>query len=73
MMLLNSKHFLSSKNIFEVFCIIMRTNYTNKIFKLELADGFNAISVLKNLVLKSMGNRWNMVRYKEISYKGEDS
>lgn len=55
MMLLNSKHFLSSKNIFEVFCIIMRTNYTNKIFKLELADGFNAISVLKKSCIKING------------------
>ena len=27
--------------------MIMRTNYRNKIFKLVLADGFNAISVLK--------------------------
>jgi hypothetical protein len=51
----------------------MKINYRNKILKLVLADGFNAISVLKNLELKSMGNRWNMVRYKEISYKGEDS
>jgi hypothetical protein len=73
MMLLNSKHFLSSKNIFEVFCIIMKINYRNKIFKLVLADGFNTVSVLKKSCIKSMGNRWNIVRYKEISYKGEDS
>lgn len=73
MMLLNSKHFLSSKNIFEAFCIIMKLNYRNKIFKLVLANGFNTVSVLKNPVLKSMGNHWNIVRYKEISYKGEDS
>ena len=51
----------------------MKINYGIKIFKLVLADGSNTISVLKNPVLKSMGNRWNIVRYKEISYKGEDS
>ena len=51
----------------------MKLNYRNKIFKLVLANGFNTVSVLKNPVLKSMGNHWNIVRYKEISYKGEDS
>jgi hypothetical protein len=55
MMLLNSKHFLSSKNIFEVSCIIMKINYRNKIFKLVLADGFNAISVLKKSCIKING------------------
>ena len=33
----------------------------------------NTVSALKNAVLNSMGNRRNVVRYKEISYKGEDS
>jgi hypothetical protein len=47
MMLLNSKRFLSSKSIFEVFRIIMKVNYSNKIFKLVLANGFNTVSVLK--------------------------
>lgn len=60
MMLLNSKPFLSSKNIFEVFCIIMKINYRNKILKLVLADGYNTLSVLQNPVLKS---RWKIVRY----------
>jgi hypothetical protein len=55
MMLLNSKHFLSSKNIFEVFCIIMKINYRNKIFKLVLADGFNTVSVLKKSCIKITG------------------
>lgn len=54
MMLLNSE---SSKNIFEVFYIIMKINYRNKKFKLALADGFNTVSVLKNLVL----NQWEIV------------
>lgn len=45
--LLNSKQFLSSRSIFEVFCIIMKVNYRNKIFKLVLANGFNTVSVLK--------------------------
>lgn len=58
----------------------MMINYRNKIFKLVLANGFNTVSVLqlsicieKILVLNSTGNRWIIVRYKEISYKGEDS
>lgn len=58
----------------------MKINYRNKIFKLVLANGFNKVSILqlsicieKILVLNSTGNRWNIVRYKEISYKGEDS
>lgn len=55
MMLLNSKHFVSSKNIFEVFCIIMKINYRKKIFKLVLGDGFNAISVLKKSCNKING------------------
>lgn len=60
MMLLNSKHILSSNNIFEVFYIIMNVNYGNRIFKLVLADGSNTVSVLKNPVSKP---RWNIVRY----------
>lgn len=51
----------------------MKVNYRNKIFKLVLANGFNTVSIEKILVLNSTGNRWNIVRYKEISYKGEDS
>jgi hypothetical protein len=49
MMLLNSKHFLSSSNIFELFYITIKINYGNKIFKLVLADRYNAVSVLKIL------------------------
>jgi hypothetical protein len=58
MMLLNSKHFLSSNNIFELFYIIVKIKYGNKIFKLVLADG--SVSVLKNPILKS---RRNIIRY----------
>ncbi len=50
------------------------------IFKVVLANGFNTVSVLqlsicieKILFIKFNRNRWNIVRYKEISYKGEDS
>lgn len=73
MMLLNSKHFLSSKNIFEVFCIIMKINYRNKMFKIVLADWFNAISVLKKSCIKINGKSLEYSSFKEISYKGEDS
>lgn len=73
MMLLNSKHFLSSKNIFELFCIIVKINYRKKIFKNVLADGFNAISVLKKSCNKINGKSLEYSTYKEISYKGEDS
>ena len=47
MTLLNSKQFLSSRSIFEVFFIIMKVNYRNMIFKLVLANGSNTVSVLK--------------------------
>lgn len=50
MMLLNSKDFLSSNNIFELFYIIMKINYGNKIFKLVLADGSNTVSILKKIL-----------------------
>ena len=51
----------------------MKINYRNKIFKLVLADGFNAIFVLKKSCIKINGKSLEYSSFKEISYKGEDS
>lgn len=51
----------------------MKINYRNKIFKLVLADWFNAISVLKKSCIKINGKSLEYSSFKEISYKGEDS